>query len=194
MCVCFCVCGWCVELGQQKKKTQDRRRHGARGAAPLFKPDTNLELQHVFLVVANLNTECVDVWGPRPTAAPVLFVPSDIDCHAGVVLCGCCDDVAVIFGIEAPWNTFDDAWLDSDRNGRISECYRCFFSWLLRNVCVMCFSPHLPEAASGRAVGLSCISLWIAVKAVVLYLHQVPLHPIGLPKIQGKIFQGKSLV
>lgn len=58
----------------------------------------------------------------------------------------------------------------------------------------MCVSPHLPEAASGRAVGLICIFLWIAVKALVLCHHQVPLHPIGLPQIQGKIFQGKNLV
>lgn len=95
---------------------------------PLFKTNTNLELQHVFLVVSNLNTERVDVWGPWPTAAPVLFVPSDINRHACGVFCGCCDDVPVVFGIEAPWNTFDGALLDSDRNGRISECYSCCFS------------------------------------------------------------------
>lgn len=69
-----------------------------------------------------------------------------------------------------------------------------FFSpWLLRNR-KSNVSPHLPEAASGRAVDLICVSLWIAVKALVLCPHQVPLNPVGLPKIHGKVFQFENLV
>lgn len=53
----------------------------------------------------------------------------------------------------------------------------------------MCVTPHLPEAASGRALSLICIPLWIAVKALVLRHHQFPLHQIGLPQSQVKALQ-----
>ena len=43
---------------------------------------THLELQHVTLVVTDVNAECVDVWRPWANIAPVLVVPRDVKGHS----------------------------------------------------------------------------------------------------------------
>lgn len=62
----------------------------------------NLELQHVAAVITDLDTEVFDVWGIWPTAAQVLLVPHDINCHARCSGVFWSNNVPIIFRIGAP--------------------------------------------------------------------------------------------
>lgn len=54
------------------------------------------------------------------------------------------------------------------------------------HVNLICATPHLPKAASGLALCLICMLLWMAVKALAVLRQQFPLHQIGLPQYKGE--------
>lgn len=129
----------------------------------ILRKGTYLELQHVTGMVLDADTQRVDIWGVRATTAPILFVPNNVGCHATGGFVDCCNTVAIIIGVEAPRSLLNDAGLKQEpTNQKVTAVHPFQPSEKLK----VPVGPDLPDAASGLALGLICIVLRIAIKAL----------------------------
>lgn len=78
-------------------------------------------------MVKDLDAKVEDVGRAGQFAAPVLHVAGDIKRDACIALFDGGNSVAIVLGIEAPWNTFHGARLIGDRKDRVLEFDNCCF-------------------------------------------------------------------
>lgn len=135
-------------------------------------------------VVMDLDAQRVDIRGVGPTAAAVFGVASDLGCHSASGFLGGFYAVAVVLRVEAPGGLFNVGGLKQNQPVRTR---------MLSPSTKVTVGADLPDAAPGQTLGLICIVLRIAVKALQVLLRQRPPDSVKEPQGQGKVTQEQDL-